>query len=112
MIVPLQKKLLKQTRVPIQDPYDPNQVSSNARRDKVDNEENNAIEGPNTVDYPVDAQAKDGVYDELEVDNEFEDEDIGDENTDDKFEDDDEDDDEDDEFEDEDIDDKLKNNEK
>ncbi|WP_395462670.1 type IV secretory system conjugative DNA transfer family protein [Wolbachia endosymbiont of Cantharis cryptica] len=97
------RRLLKQTRVPTQEPYDPNKVfSAAASKDKVDNKENNAIEGPNTADYPVEAKAEDAVYDESEVDNKFEDEDIDDEDIDDKFEDGEDDDgfdDEEDEFE-------------
>ncbi|ONI56901.1 type IV secretion system protein VirD4 domain protein [Wolbachia pipientis wUni] len=104
--------------MPTQEPYDPNKVlSAAASKDKVNNEGNNVLEGPNSVDYPAETKTEDAVYDESD---EFADEDIDDEDIDDKFEDDDEEDEdrsddgfddeeEEDEFEDED---KLKNDEK
>ncbi|KDB19666.1 type IV secretion system component VirD4 [Wolbachia endosymbiont of Glossina morsitans morsitans] len=78
------RRLLKQTRVPTQEPYDPNKVlSAAASKDKVNNEGNNVLEGRNSVDYPAETETEDAVYDESD---EFADEDIDDDDIDDKFE--------------------------
>ncbi len=123
------RKLLKPTRVPTQEPYDPNKVFSTTSNGRVNNEESNAVEEkPNIVDYPIEAQTKDAAYDKSNINDKFEDEDIYNEDVDGKFEDEEDDDefddefeeekdydrfdDEEDEFEDENISDKLKNNEK
>ncbi|AAW70872.1 type IV secretion system protein VirD4 [Wolbachia endosymbiont of Brugia malayi] len=76
------RKLLKQTYVPTQEPYDPNKVFSGANKSKVDNKENDATEGPNAADYLVEAQTKDAVYDESEIDDELKEEEIDDEDVD------------------------------
>ncbi|MDG7055182.1 MAG: type IV secretory system conjugative DNA transfer family protein [Wolbachia endosymbiont of Menacanthus eurysternus] len=81
------RKLLKPTRVPTQEPYDPNKVFSATNEDKVSKEENNAIAGPSVADYPVEAQTENAVYDESEINDELKGEDLDDEYVDDKFED-------------------------
>lgn len=70
------RRLIKPTRVPTQEPYDPNKVFSAANKDKISNEEeSNAIEA---ADYPVEAKTEDAIYDEPEIEDGFEDEDIDD----------------------------------
>ncbi|WGJ62710.1 type IV secretory system conjugative DNA transfer family protein [Wolbachia endosymbiont of Frankliniella intonsa] len=70
------RRLIKPTRLPTQEPYDPNKVFSSANKDKISNEEeSNAIED---ADYPVEAKTEDAVYDEPEIEDGFEDEDIDD----------------------------------
>lgn len=70
------RRLIKPTRVPTQEPYDPNKVFSAANKDKISNEEeSNAIEA---ADYPVEAKTEDAIYDEPGIEDGFEDEDIDD----------------------------------
>ncbi|APR97948.1 type IV secretory system conjugative DNA transfer family protein [Wolbachia endosymbiont of Folsomia candida] len=77
------RRLMKQTFVPTQEPYDPNNaLAAAASTDKVDNEDNKAIEGPTSPDYPAEAETReDAAYDEPEeeVFEDEEDEDIDDE---------------------------------
>ncbi len=90
------KRLMKQTFVPVQEPYDPNKViSTAARADQVDNEDNKAIEGPTSADYPAEAQnQEDAAHDESEEEifEDEDDEDIDDDESEEESEDDDDDD--------------------
>ncbi|QKX02377.1 type IV secretory system conjugative DNA transfer family protein [Wolbachia endosymbiont of Dirofilaria (Dirofilaria) immitis] len=102
------RKLFKPTRVPTQEPYDPNKVFSVSNSRVSDEEENDAVvEGTNTADCPIEAQAENEACDESEIDDKFKDGSIGNEGVEDKFEDEESDNEFEDEFEDEKDDDRF-----